>query len=103
VILLRATADILRVNVAVAADIRPVRNCVIVDSAGPPAMKAVPDLGPMAAITGTGNTTVVDTSGGTAGDHWRPVQLSFYNNGASTGFRVEQFDGTNVASFGTAR
>jgi hypothetical protein len=44
-----------------------------------------------------GETTVVDTSGGTAGDHWRPVQLSFYNNGASTAFRVEIFDGTNTA------
>jgi hypothetical protein len=97
VLALRATADILRVNIGTASSIQISRNCVIADSAAPPAIKAIPDLGPMAAQTGTGNVTVVDTSGGTAGDHWRPVQLSFYNNGASTAFRVEVFDGTNTA------
>jgi hypothetical protein len=96
VLALRATADILRVNIGTASSIQISRNCVIADSAAPPAIKAIPDLGPMAAQTGTGNVTVVDTSGGTSGDTWALKEFSAYNNGASTAFRVEVFDGTNT-------
>jgi len=97
--LLRATTDLLRINIATACDLRITRSVLIADSAGPPAIKAIPDLGPLAAQTGTGNVTVVDTSGGTSGDNWNVKELSIYNAHAtqSSVVRVEHFDGTNVA------
>jgi hypothetical protein len=96
---LRAQTDILRVNIGTAADIRMIRSAVIADSAGPPALRALPDLGPMAAQVGTGNVTVVDTTGGTSGDTWALKGFSAYNAHAtqSTPFRVEVFDGANTA------
>jgi hypothetical protein len=82
-LLLRATTDLLQVDTGSAASIEVVRAALIADNAAPPAIKAIPDLGPMDAITQATTTTVVDTSAGTSGDHWNVKDLSFYNGHAS--------------------
>lgn len=96
---LRATTDLLKINIGSAADIRVSVNAVIADSAGPPAIKAFPNLGPVAAQTGTGDVTIVDTSGGTSGDLWNIKDCSIFNAHASNTTLVKAFvyDGSNTS------
>lgn len=96
---LRATTDLLKINIGTAADIRVCVNGLIADSAGPPALKAIPNLGPVTAQTGTGDVTIVDTSGGTSGDTWNVKDCSIFNAHASTSSLIKVFvtDGTNTA------
>lgn len=99
-LILRAATDILRVNIGTAADIRIKRNAIVADNAAPPAIRAVPDLGPMAAQTGTGNVSIVDTTSGfNSGDSVNVKECSIHNAHATQGtsIRMEVFDGTNTA------
>jgi hypothetical protein len=97
-LLLRANTDILRAVTGSAADIEVNRSVIVADNAAPPAIQAIPDLGPMASITTATTTTVVDTTGGTDEHSWNVKDLSFFNNHASqsTTLRVEVNDGTNT-------
>jgi hypothetical protein len=94
---LRANVDDLIINIGTAANIEISRNVIIADSAGPPAIKAIPDLGTLGDQTGTGDVTIVDTSGGTSGDTWNVQDCCIANThaSASTLVKVRIDDGTN--------
>lgn len=101
-LILRAATDQLRVTTGTTgSDIEITVNAIVADSAAPPAIKAIPNLGPIASITtNVTNQVIVDgTTGFTSGDSINIQELSAYNNHASVATTV-QFnvtDGTNFA------
>lgn len=94
-LLLRATADVFRINVSQAADLECKVDAVEVDNATPP---VVQDLvrNNIASITGTGTTTLLDCT--TANRRRNVKACSIFNNHASSSgiFMLEHTDGTNV-------
>lgn len=100
-LLLRASTDQLRVTTGTTgSDIEISVNAIVADSAAPPAIKAIPNLGPVASITtNVTNQVIVDgTTGFASGDSINVQECSAYNNHASVSTTVEfnVTDGTNV-------
>jgi hypothetical protein len=98
---LRATTDILRViTTGAGTDYRVNWGGMTADNAAPPALRAIPNAGPLAAITTSTTTNIVDTTSGfTSGDTVNVKDCSIFNADATNSgtVRVEHFDGTNTS------
>src|SRR4026208_2329220 len=93
-LILRATTDDLRVTVGTTgSDIEIAVSAMVADSASPPAMKAIPDLGPQASIVPNATTQlVIDSSaiaGIASGDSVNVKHITAFNNHASVATTVE--------------
>lgn len=100
-LLLRANNDDLQIVTESAADIEVHLSAMVADSASPPAIKAIPDLGPLASITTATTTTVIDSSaisGIASGDSVNVQHCNIRNNHASVScaVSVQITDGTNT-------
>lgn len=98
-LLVRGNTDIIRVNVTSAIDLEVFVSALQHDAATP-ALVSVPNFGPRASITGTGDTTIVDATGLTSGHGYNVIEMVLFNNHAtdSSAIRVESNDGTNTTS-----
>jgi hypothetical protein len=93
-LILHATADIIRVVTGSAADVEPAISVMETDNSAPPVVQDIPNIGPIASITTATTTTVLDCT--TANRRRNVKHMQFYNNHASqaTTLRVEFFDGS---------
>jgi hypothetical protein len=100
--LLRATTDIFRiVTSGGGADTEVSLSAMLADNAAPPALKAIPNLGPQASITTATTTNLIDTTTGfTSGDSVNVKDCSVFNADTvnSVTVRMEHFDGTNTVT-----
>lgn len=100
-LLLRANNDDLQIVTDASADIEVHLSAMVADSAAPPALKGIPDLGPLASIVTATTTTVIDSStisGIASGDSVNVEHCNIRNNHASTSCNVtvRVIDGTNT-------
>lgn len=86
---LRANLDDLYVITGSAGNIFVSTSAMRVDGSTPPVVQPIPDLGPMAEITGTGSTLVIDTSGMTSGHTVALRYMSIRNNHATNSNVIE--------------
>jgi hypothetical protein len=100
--LLRATTDIFRIVTSGAGtDTEVCLSAMLADNAAPPALKAIPNLGPQASITSATTTNLIDTTSGfTSGDNVNVKDCSVFNADSvnSVTVRMEHFDGTNTVT-----
>lgn len=103
-LLLRANIDDLQVITGEAGDIEPHVSAMIADNASPPALQAIPDLGPLASITTATTTTIVDTASITDEHSVNVKECSLRNNHASqqVNVTVQIADGTNTSTLAKA-
>lgn len=96
--LLRAQNDDLEVVTSASADIEVHISALQANDAAPPALQAIPNYGPLASITTNTTTQVIDTSAVTANHSIRVIEMSLYNNHASTAcvVTVQVNDATNT-------
>lgn len=96
---LRANLDDLQVISGSAADLEVHLSAMQADNAAPPAIQAIPNLGPLASITTATTTTILDTAALTNNHTVNVKDLSIFNNHASQDCvtTVQVNDGTNTA------
>jgi len=95
-LILHATADIIRVITGSASDIEPVVSVMETDNAAPPVVQDIPDIGTMTSITTATTTTIASCA--TANRRRNVKHISLYNNTTiSTTCKVE-FSDTVVSS-----
>lgn len=95
-LILRANTDDLRVITSAAADIECHVSAMQADNAAPPALQAIPNLGPLASITTATTTTILDTASLTNNHSINVKHINIYNNHASTAciVTIDVDDGT---------
>lgn len=99
--LIRASTDKLQIVTSGAGtDYRVALSAMLADNSAPPALRAIPDIGPKATITTATTTVLIDaTTGFTSGDSINVKDASIFNADTvnSGTIRLEHFDGTNTA------
>ena len=98
--LIRAATDKLQIVTSGAGtDYRVAFSAMLADNAAPPALKAIPDMGPRASITTAATTVLIDaTTGFTSGDSINVKDCSVFNADSTNSgtVRMEHTDGTNT-------